>query len=307
MSESYPVVEGEVIFEAPIAGKPCKTWYKVVGNLDSPPLIALHGGPGTGHQYLSPLIDLYTQYNIPIVFYDQIGCGNSTHLREKMGDDSFWTFELFYQQLDNLISHLKLSEYYLLGQSWGGMLASAYAARHPKGLRKVILASGPASVPTWQKEANRLVSELPPETRKTLEDCVRNRDFESPEYEKAYGVFLGRHVCRLNPWPDPVQASFENLNSDMTAYLTMQGPSEFVITGSFKDWEGWKFGHEIEVETLLLNGKYDEMTHACIEPWFRTIPKVKWVTLENSSHMGHFEDRQRYMKLCGSFLSSTRP
>lgn len=221
MSESYPVVEGEVIFEAPIAGKPCKTWYKVVGNLDSPPLIALHGGPGTGHQYLSPLIDLYTQYNIPIVFYDQIGCGNSTHLREKMGDDSFWTFELFYQQLDNLISHLKLSEYYLLGQSWGGMLASAYAARHPKGLRKVILASGPASVPTWQKEANRLVSELPPETRKTLEDCVRNRDFESPEYEKAYGVFLGRHVCRLNPWPDPVQASFENLNSDMTAYLTM--------------------------------------------------------------------------------------
>jgi pimeloyl-ACP methyl ester carboxylesterase len=83
-----------------------------------------------------------------------------------------------------------------------------------------------------------------------------------------------------------------------------QGPSEFVILGSFKSWEGWPEGHKIEVPTLLINGRYDEATDLCMEPWFSTIPRVRWVTLENSSHMGHLEDRERYMQVCGGFLSS---
>jgi pimeloyl-ACP methyl ester carboxylesterase len=86
--------------------------------------------------------------------------------------------------------------------------------------------------------------------------------------------------------------------------LHRQGPSEFVILGSFKDWEGWSEGHKIEVPTLIINGRYDEATDLCMEPWFRTISKVRWVTLENSSHMGHWEDRDRFMEVCGGFLSS---
>ena len=82
-----------------------------------------------------------------------------------------------------------------------------------------------------------------------------------------------------------------------------QGPSEFTITGSLKDWEGWPDAKDIEVPTLLLNGRHDEVTELCIEPWFKSIPDVKWVTLENSSHMAHFEERQRYMEICSTFLS----
>ena len=80
-----------------------------------------------------------------------------------------------------------------------------------------------------------------------------------------------------------------------------------MVIGSLKGWEGWKQGHNIKVETLLLNGRYDEVTDACMEPWFRTIPRVRWVTLENSSHMAHFEDRDRFMQVCGTFISGTSP
>lgn len=156
----YPTSEGEVAFDVPDAGKPCKTWYKILGTLDStsPVLIALHGGPGAGHDYLVPLADLYELYELPIVLYDQIGCARSTHLKEKMGDEEFWSFDLFIRELDNLIDKLNLRKrgFYLLGQSWGGVLASAYAmhqplGRSPEGLKKLVIASGPASIPLYGK------------------------------------------------------------------------------------------------------------------------------------------------------------
>jgi L-proline amide hydrolase len=219
-------ITGEVEFDAPGAGKRCKTWYKIVGSLESassPPLIALHGGPGAGHEYLSSLTDLYSKYGIPLIFYDQIGCGRSTHLQEKLNETSFWTVDLFVKELDNLIDHLKLREkgFYLLGQSWGGILCGTYASRQPKGLRKAIFSSGPASLPLYVQGVQNLLAELPPDVRKTLEDCDRRGDHESEEFEKASAVFYGRHVCRLDPYPEDIQAAFKNLKEDPTAYLTM--------------------------------------------------------------------------------------
>ncbi|QSZ36854.1 hypothetical protein DSL72_006737 [Monilinia vaccinii-corymbosi] len=307
MSADAIITEGEVTFEAPQAGKPCKTWYKIVGSLESgPPLVALHGGPGAGHNYLLSLTDLHEKYGIPIIFYDQIGSGHSTHLREKKDDVTFWTFHLYMQELDNLVDHLKLREkgFYLLGQSWGGMFGSEYAIRRPRGLKKLVICGGPASVPLLVKGFETLIAKLPSDVRNAIEDCNRRGDYASHEFEKAAAVFYARHVCRLDPYPPEVAATFQNMKDDATAYLTLQGPSEFVVLGSFKDWEGWPQGHKIEVPTLLINGRYDEATDLCMEPWFRTIPKVRWVTLENSSHMGHWEDRDRFMQVCGGFLSS---
>ncbi|KAI1123881.1 Alpha/Beta hydrolase protein [Nemania abortiva] len=305
-----PTIEGEVAFDAPGAGKPSKTWYKIYGNPESHPgpvLVALHGGPGAGHQYLSPLVDIYEKHNIPVVFYDQIGCGRSTHFREKMGDTTFWTFELHIQELDNLVDHLKLRSkgFYLFGQSWGGMLGGAYASLKPKGLKKLILSGAPASIPLLAKGSRELLAALPEPARTIIEECDKRGDHESEEFETASQEFYKRHVCRLDPYPEDVLAAFVNLKDDPTVYMTMQGPSEFVIVGSFKDWEGWKDAHNIEVPTLLLNGRYDEATDQCIQPWFTHIPKVKWVTLENSSHMAHFEERERYMEIMGQFLSDS--
>ncbi|KAI0020710.1 proline-specific peptidase [Xylariomycetidae sp. FL0641] len=298
-----PVTEGEVAFEAPNAGKPCKTWYKVHGSLEdtsSPALIALHGGPGAGHEYLSPLEGLYEQHRIPVVFYDQVGCGRSTHFREKAGDTSFWTFDLFIAELDNLIDHLKLRErgFYVLGQSWGGMFGAIYATRRPVGLKKLVIASSPASVPLYVVGNAQLRSALPGDMCKVLETA----DHDSPEYKEASHYFYSQHVYRLDPLPEHVSQAFKNLEDDPTAYHTMQGPSELVITGTLKDWEGWKVADEIKVDSLVLNGRYDEMTDICVAPWFKAIPRVKWVTFEKASHMAHWEDTERFLEVCGSFL-----
>ncbi|KAI1144628.1 proline-specific peptidase [Hypoxylon sp. FL0543] len=298
------VFESEVYFTAPNGGKPGKTWYKIHGKLEKsslPPVISLHGGPGSGHESLSPLKQLYEKYGIPVIFYDQVGCGRSTHYREKMGDESFWTFDLFIQELDNLVDHLQLRKrgFFVIGQSWGGMLGAVYAARHPEGLQKLIISSSPSSVPLYLVGSAKLRSELPQDIREALESS----DHESLEYKRASEFYYKKHVCRLDPRPEDIETAFRHLEDDSTAYMTIQGPSELVISGSIKDWEGWKIAHQINVDTLVLNGRYDEITDICVEPWFRVIPRVKWVTFENASHMAHWEQPERYLQVCGNFLS----
>jgi proline-specific peptidase len=217
-----PVLEGQMTFDAPNGGKSGSTWYKVYGSLEEsrfPALVALHGGPGAGHEYLSPLTNLYDKYGIPVVFYDQVGCGRSTHYREKMGDGSFWTFDLFIQELDKLVDHLKLREkgFFVLGQSWGGMLGAVYAIRHPKGLKRLILASSPSSVPLAEIGTGQLRSKLPQSVQQALE----NSDHDSLEYEEASAYFYKQHVCRLDPRPEDIEIAFSNLHDDSTAYVTM--------------------------------------------------------------------------------------
>jgi L-proline amide hydrolase len=221
---TYPVTEGELPLDVPQAGKPCKTWYKIVGDIkeaSKSPIIALHGGPGSGHNYMVALIELYEKHGIPIVFYDQIGCGRSTHLPEKMGDEEFWTFELFIGELDNVIDNLNLRNtgFHLVGQSWGGMLAAAYAARQPVGLKKLVLSSSPASMPLYKESCKRRLAELPPKTREILESS--DIDHSSPEFKEAANVFMRTFVCKLDPVPEPVQQAWKNLKDTPSAYSTM--------------------------------------------------------------------------------------
>ncbi|KAI1357799.1 proline-specific peptidase [Xylaria arbuscula] len=247
-----PVLEGEASFNVPDGRKTGSTWYKVHGNIEDsnlPALVTLHGGSGAGHEHLSPLNDLYSKYGIPIVYYDQVCCGRSTHYRETMGDTSFWTFDLFIRELDNL----------------GGMLSAVYATRNPKGLRKLIIVSSPASVPLYVVENDQLRSKLPKDIRETLEKT----DHDTPEYAKASVFFYKNHVCQLDPCPEDVQ----------------------------------KISDRIVVDALVLNGRYDEMTNICVKPWFRAIPRVRWVIFEDSSHMAHWEQRDRFIEVCGGFLS----
>lgn len=221
---TYPVTEGEIDLDVPQAGKPCKTWYKIVGSLNEAPkspIIALHGGPGSGHDYMVALVELYEKREIPIIFYDQIGCGRSTHLPEKQGDEEFWTFELFINELDNLVDHLGLRDmgFHLVGQSWGGMLAAAYAARQPVGLRKIVLSSSPASMPLYKESCKRRLAELPPKVRKILESD--DIDHSSQEFKDASNVFMKTFVCHLDPVPEPVQRAWKNLKENPSAYSTM--------------------------------------------------------------------------------------
>ena len=172
MTSPTPSQTGTIPFDAATAkaGKPCHTWYEIYGDLKSgrTPVVAIHGGPGSTHHYLLSFTDLSTKYGIPVVFYDQLGNGGSTRLPEMSGDKgTFWDEQLFVDELDNLLRQLGIADdYALVGQSWGGMLASRHAVSQPKGLKRLVISNSPADIQMFVKVAyEQLVANLPGEVR----------------------------------------------------------------------------------------------------------------------------------------------
>lgn len=168
-------------------------------------------------------MDLYEKYGIPVIFYDQVGCGRSTRLSEKAGDKTFWSVQLFINELENLVDFFGLRRrgFDLFGQSWGGMLGGAYAAQQPVGLRRLILADAPSSISLLLEGERVLVKKLPKEACEAIEEGERTGDFESERYKEACLVFYRKHVCRVDPWPPELVTAFGHLEEDPTVYLTM--------------------------------------------------------------------------------------
>jgi len=281
------------------------TWYRVVGDLKSSktPVMILHGGPGAGHNYCEPIAEVLAQTGRAAVLYDQIGCGNSTHLPDKPKE--FWTPELFMEELVLLTEHLGISNKYdIVGQSWGGMLGMQFAITKPKGLNAMVIADSPASMEVWVSEANKLRKELPPEVEATLLKHEAAETTEDPEYVAAVEVFYSRHLCRI-PQPPYVVASFEQLAADPTVYHTMNGPSEFHVIGSLKHWDIRPQLKEISTPTLLVSGQYDEATPAMVKEIHGLIPGSKWELFAESSHMPHVEEPAKFKRVVAEFLDST--
>lgn len=280
------------------------TWYRVTGNPEStvhPPLVVLHGGPGCTHNYVASIADLGSAERA-VIHYDQLGCGNSTRLRDHRPD--FWTVGLFLDELDNLLRHLDIAdEYDVLGQSWGGMLAAEHAVRRPSGLRRLIIANSPASMAEWSVGATALRDQLPTEIREALERHEAAGSFDHAEYRAAEAEFYARHVCRVVPNPPEVLRTFEALAEDSTVYGHMNGPNEFHVIGTMKDWTIVDRLHLVDVPTLVINGRYDEATDDCVRPYVDNIPGARWHQFAGSSHMPHVEERDAYMRIVGEFLS----
>lgn len=286
---------------------PYQTWYRVTGDLKSgkPPLIVAHGGPGCTHDYVDSFKDI-AETGRAVVHYDQVGNGRSTHLPEKGGD--FWTVPFFKAEIDNLVDHLGIRDgFCLLGQSWGGMLGAEYAVDQPAGLKALVIANSPAAMSTWISEANRLRADLPAEVQETLLRHEAAGTTDSAAYAEATEVFNQRHVCRVVPMPPEVQRTFDAIAEDPTVYHTMNGPNEFHVIGTMKDWSIVGRLSTINVPVLLVSGRHDEATVACVQPYADEIPDVRWRIFEESSHMPHVEERAACMAEVGAFLDQTAP
>ncbi|KAH8100344.1 Alpha/Beta hydrolase protein [Cristinia sonorae] len=302
---SHNLIDGEVSFDVPAAGKPCTTHYRISGDLKSgkTPLVVLHGGPGCTHDYLLNLVTLTSSHGIPLVFYDQLGNGQSTHLPDKNGDTSFWTIQLFISELENLLRHLGIQDNFdLLGHSWGGMLASSFAVTKPKGLRRLILASSIGRMKDWVAAGLRLQKHLPQDVQDTITKHEAEGTTSSKEYEEAIGVFYSKFLCRIE-FPEILLKTFVWMGKDPTVYGTMNGPSEFHVTGPLKDFDITGDLHKITVPTLVTHGHFDGAQYEVVSPFFNNISaKVRWVTFAESSHMPHLEEEERYLGILGDFL-----
>ena len=276
-------------------------WYRIVGEREAPgrlPLLVLHGGPGATHQYLEPLATL-ARSGRRVIFYDQIGCGRSG----RPTDPDFFSADLFVEELVALRSALGLERVHLLGQSWGGMLAMQYAIGRPAGLAGIVVADSPADMVQWVSEANRLRSELPPHTAQALADHEAAGTTTSTEYTDAVDVFYRRHVCRLDPWPEPFARTAEALAHDALVYNVMNGPSEFYVVGKLKTWSILDRLHEISAPMLLLSGAYDEATPAIVSAIQTRVPHSEWILFEQSSHTPHLEEPAAFNAAVRGFLS----
>ncbi|WP_413712427.1 proline iminopeptidase-family hydrolase [Rhizobium sp. Rhizsp82] len=290
--------------EAYLPFRDYRTWYRITGPLDSGklPLVVAHGGPGCTHDYVDSFKGIAALDGRAVIHYDQLGNGHSTRLPEK--GPNFWTPALFLEELDTLLKHLGIQDRYaFLGQSWGGMLGAEHAVRQPKGLKALVIANSPANMHTWVAEANRLREELPQDVQDTLLKHEEAGTITDPEYITASRVFYDRHVCRVTPWPDDVARTFAAMDEDNTVYRNMNGPTEFHVIGTMKDWTIEDRLPLIEAPTLLISGKYDEATPLVVKPYVDRVKGCEWVLFEHSSHMPHVEEKELCLATVSGFLS----
>jgi proline-specific peptidase len=271
-----------------------RVWYRSVGR-GGIPLLTLHGGPGAGLDYLEPLEGLAADRQV--VFYDQLGCGRS----DRPEVPSLWRIERFVAEVGRVREALGLERIHLLGQSWGGWLGIEYMLTRPRGIVSLVLASTSASIPQFVAEAERLKAALPADVAGALQRHEATGALDHPEYAAAVREFYRRHVCRLDPWPDPLLRTIRNLDGN-AVYETMNGPNEFTVVGNLRDWDRTDRLHEIQVPTLITVGRYDEITPACAETMHRGIAGSELRRFEASSHTAHLEETAAYLHAVGDFL-----
>lgn len=288
MAATVPTREGQV----PVLGG--SIWYKVVGEGGGIPLLTVHGGPGFTHDYLEPLEALADER--PVIFYDQLGAGKS----DKPDDVRLWHNDRFVDELGRLIDVLAVDRVHLLGQSWGTILVTEYALQRPDKVASLILANPALSVPRFAAAGAALRAALPPDVQAVLDRHEAEGTTDSAEYEEASMAFYHRHVCRLDPWPAALMRSFTQYNPII--YETMQGPSEFTITGIHKDYDVTGRLPELTMPTLFLCGRYDEMRPEDTAWYASLVPGAELVVFEQSSHVPHLEEPERYLQVLRDFL-----
>jgi proline-specific peptidase len=272
-----------------------RTWYRFVGDLNTPvtPLLALHGGPGSTHNYFEPLEGLAAER--PVVLYDQIGCGKSDR-----PEDIGWGVEVFRDEVAAVRDQLGLERIHLLGTSWGGMLAQEHVLAGARGIVSLTLSSTLANLALWNEEQLRLRSQLPPDVIEVLDRHERAGTYDDPEYEEAMEAYFDRHFYRGPKPRAELDAMAAQKATDV--YRAMQGPNEWTTTGALKGWDTRNRLREIDVPTLVVRGRYDMCTEPIAAELVDGIQGAREVVLEHSSHTPVLEETDHYLEVVGEFL-----
>ena len=275
-----------------------KIYYKIVGTQikDRTPLLVIHGGPGSNHNYLLGLANI-AKSGRQVIFYDQLGSGKS----EMPDDPALWTIDLFLEELKVIRQELHLDEVHLLGHSWGGMLAIEYLLRKPTGVRATILASSMISIPLYQIEVDKLKAQLPGTAGEALFKHEQAGTLDVKEYQKAYKVYSKHHLYRGDAYP--TQYSSPPGRTGKAAYEKLWGPNEAFANGELKNWDKIKQLHQITIPTLVTCGQYDELT-----PWQAAITRDELTNgslriITNGSHLAHIEEEETYLQVLNDFLA----
>jgi L-proline amide hydrolase len=263
-------------------------------------LVILHGGPGMAHDYPRTLEALADETGRTVIHYDQLGCGRSTHLPD--APQEFWSPQLFVEEFENLLKHLGYDRVHVLGQSWGGMLGSEIAVRRIPQVQSLAICNSPASMQLWVEGAAELRALLPPEVQDALDRHEADGTVSDPEYLRATEVFYSRHVCRLDPTPQDLADSEAQMEAEPTVYHTMNGPNEFHVIGTLRDWSVIDRLPLVTVPTLVVAGEFDEATAATWQPFVDLIPGADSHVFAGASHCTHLEQPEEFRAIIARFL-----
>lgn len=278
-------------------------YTKRMGNNPKMRVLLLHGGPGGTHEEFGNFDGYLPNEEIEYIYYDQL----DSYYSDKPNDSTLWTTEHFVEEVEQVRKALNLTKdnFYLLGQSWGGILAMEYALKYQDNLKGLIVSNMVASVPEYNKYAqNVLGPQLPEDVLKEINGIETNKDYANPRYEELLMKhFYTEHTLRkpLDKWPKSVLLLFEHLNPDI--YVYMQGPSEFGITGdaTLKDWDISERLKDIKVPTLMLGAKHDTMDPKYME-WMATEVQNGSSVTTNGSHLSQFDDPDTYFSALVKFI-----
>jgi proline iminopeptidase len=277
-------------------------WTKRIGNNPKIKVLLLNGGPGATHEYFECFENFLPAEGIEFIYYDQIGCGNS----DNPNDESMWDLARYVEEVEQVRIALGLDEtnFYLLGHSWGGILAMEYSLKYQKHMKGLIISNMMSSCPEYGKYADEvLAKQMNPAVLAEIEKIEAAKDFANPRYmELLLPNFYEKHILRFpaKNWPEPVNRSFAKMNQSL--YVTMQGPSEFGVAGKLENWDRKGQLKDIAIPTLVIGAKHDTMDPKHMEEMAKLTPKGTYLYCENGSHMCMYDDQKTYFSGLISFL-----
>lgn len=280
-------------------------WTKRVGNNPTIKVLLLHGGPGGTHEFFECFDGFFPAAEVEYYYYDQLG----SYYSDQPSDKSLWTTERFVEEVEQVRKALNLdnSNFYLLGQSWGGMLAMEYALKYQDNMKGVIISNMMSSIPEYNKFAKEVLGpQMPPEVLAEVMAMEEAEDFQNPRYgELLFEHHYTSHVLRMpqDKWPESINRSFKHLNQEV--YVHMQGYSEFGVTGgaTLKDWDRKADLHNITVPTLVIGAEHDTMDPKHMEWMSKEVKHGRFLYCPNGSHMAQYDDQQTYFSGIIDFLN----
>jgi proline iminopeptidase len=271
-----------------------RVWYQIVGSGTKTPLLLLHGGPGVPSYYLKPLAALADDR--PVVFYDQLGCGRSP----APADSSLWTIDRFVQELAVVRKALGLEKVHLYGTSWGTILALEYLKTRPSGVESVVMASPALDIHQWMRDADSLLHTLPDSTRKAIEAAEKHHTTDSPAYQEAMMAYYRLYIGRRQPWSADLDSAFSQMGQSV--YTTMDGPSEFEVTGTLRDYDGRAFLKDLSIPVLYTCGEFDEALPRTVASFAAATPGAEMQIFANAAHCTAEDDSTAYVAAIRDFL-----
>jgi len=270
-----------------------KVWTKRFGNNPKIKVLLLHGGPAMTHEYMECFETFFQREGFEFYEYDQLG----SYYSDQPKDSSLWTIDRFVDEVDQVRKAIGADKdnFYILGNSWGGILAMEYALKHQHHLKGLLVSNMVASAPEYGKYADEvLAKQMKPEILTEIRALEAKKDFNNPRYmELLVPNFYNEHLCRLKEWPDGLNRASKHINGEI--YALMQGPSEFGISGRLAKWDIKNRLHELTIPTLMIGAKYDTMDPKAMEEQSKLVQKGRYLYCPNGSHLAMWDDQKVFM------------